>query len=164
MTKSTELWDILDEHGKLTGRAVERGRPLKDGEYQLVVHIWIRNSKGEYLIQKRSDNVDVWPGIWGVAGGSALKGESSLTAALREVKEELGISFEPDMPERITRVKYKNVFSDLWLVRRDVSLEDVKLQKEEVSEVRYAVIDEILKMISNNEFIDFGKCYLSLLA
>lgn len=164
MRTSMELWDILDEDGNVTGRTIERGQPLKAGEYHLVVHIWIRNSKGEYLIQKRSEKVKLWPDIWGVAGGSAIKGENSLTAALREVKEELGISFESDMLKNMTRVKLKNVFSDLWLVCQEISLEDIRMQKEEVSEVKYAGIDEIATMIKLNEFIDFGKDYMSLLA
>jgi len=163
MESNAELWDILDKNGSLTGRTIERGRPLEEGEYHLVVHIWIRNGKGEYLIQKRSLEVDVWPDIWGVAGGSAIKGESSLDAALREVKEELGLCFEPHTLKRLYRVRYKSVFSDLWLVCMDVSLKDVRMQKEEVSEVRYAGIDEILSMIKSNEFIDFGKDYMSLL-
>ena len=47
MNKNVELWDILDKDGRLTGRTVEKGRPLKEGEYHLIVHIWIRNSKGD---------------------------------------------------------------------------------------------------------------------
>jgi isopentenyldiphosphate isomerase len=109
-----ELWDILDEDGNLTGRTIERGQPLKEGEYHLVVHIWIRNSEGEYLIQKRSEKVKLWPGIWAATGGAAIKGESSLDAALREAKEELGISLKPDMLKRVVRVKRKNALSDLF--------------------------------------------------
>ena len=158
-----ELWDILDKDGSLTGRTIERGRPLKEGEYHLVVHIWIRNSRGEYLIQKRSSMVDVWPDIWSVAGGSAVKGESSLDAALREVKEELGLTFERDAFKRLFRARFKSVFSDLWFVCKDVSLKNIRMQKEEVSEVRYAGIEEIVSMIKRNEFIDFGEDYMSFL-
>jgi isopentenyldiphosphate isomerase len=158
-----ELWDILDEDGNMTGRTIERGQLLKDGEYHLVVHVWIRNSKGEYLIQRRSDKLKQWPGIWAVAGGSAVAGENSLAAALREVREELGIKFEPDMLKKVTRVKRKNVLSDLWLVNCDVGLDEIRMNKEEVSEVKYAGLDEIQKMIRSNEFINFGEDYLSLL-
>ncbi|MGI6584535.1 MAG: NUDIX domain-containing protein [Gracilibacteraceae bacterium] len=164
MINNPELWDVLDKDGNLTGRTIERGRPLKEGEYHLVVHIWIRNSKGEYLIQKRSSMVDVWPDIWSVAGGSAVKGENSLDAAFREVKEELGLTFERDAFKRLYRTRFKSVFSDLWLVCRDVSLKDIRIQKEEVSEVRYAGIEEIVSMIKRNEFIDFGEDYISYLA
>jgi 8-oxo-dGTP diphosphatase len=158
-----ELWDVLDEYGDLTGRTIERGQPLKEGEYHLVVNIWIRNSMGEYLIQKRSEKVERWPGIWAATGGAAIKGESSLTAALREIREELGLSLKPDMLERVTRVRRKNVLSDLWLVSQDVCLEDIRMQKEEVSEVKYASMSEILAMTSNNEFLDYGAEYMRLL-
>ncbi len=163
MNKNVELWDILDEDGRLTGRTIERGKPLKKGEYHLIVHIWIRNSKGEYLIQKRSSQAGAWPGVWGVAGGSAISGESSLDAALREVKEELGLSFEPGALKRLYRVRYKSVFSDLWIACRDINPEDVRIQKEEVSEVKYACMDEILSMMGGNEFINFGEAYMSFL-
>jgi 8-oxo-dGTP diphosphatase len=158
-----ELWDVLDEDGNLTGRTIERGQPLKEGEYHLVVNIWIKNSMGEYLIQKRSEKVERWPGIWAATGGAAIKGESSLTAALREIREELGLSLKPDMLERVTRVRRKNVLSDLWLVSQDVCLEDIRMQKEEVSEVKYASMSEILAMTSNNEFLDYGAEYMRLL-
>ena len=163
MIKQKELWDVLDENGSLTGGTIERDQPLKDGEYHLVVHVWIRNSKGEYLIQKRTENLTLWPGIWAVAGGCAIKEESSLTAALREAKEELGINFEPNMLKCMTRVKLNNALSDLWLVCQDVSLKDIRMQKEEVSEVKYAAKHEILTMISSNEFINYGENYMSLL-
>lgn len=158
-----ELWDILDEEGNLTERTIERGQPLKEGEYHLVVHIWIRNSKGEYLIQKRSGKVNRWPGIWAATGGAAIKGENSLTAALREVKEELGISFEPDMLKKIIRVKRKNALSDLWLACCDVDLKEIRMQKEEVSEVKYAGTSEIFSMIATKEFFDYGEDYMEAL-
>ncbi|MHB1392973.1 MAG: NUDIX hydrolase [Clostridia bacterium] len=158
-----ELWDILDEDGNLTGRTIERGQSMKEGEYHLVVHIWIRNSKGEYLIQKRAKKLERWPGIWAATGGAAIKGESSLNAALREVKEELGINFKPEMLKKVIRVKRKNALSDLWLVCHDVDLEDVRMQKEEVSAVKYASISEILSMTSGNEFFDYGVDYMQLL-
>ncbi|HYF83507.1 MAG TPA: NUDIX domain-containing protein [Clostridia bacterium] len=158
-----ELWDVLDEDGNLTGKTIERGQSLKDGEYHLVVNIWIKNSKGEYLIQKRSEKVERWPGIWAATGGSAIKGENSSNAALREVKEELGISFKPDMLERVIRVKRKNVISDLWLACHDVDLKDIRMQKEEVSEVKYAGMREIFEMMASNEFFNYGQDYMSLL-
>ncbi len=86
-----ELWDILDEDGNATGRTIMRGNELKEDEYHLVVHIWIINNKGEILIQKRSEHLEFAPGVWATTGGSAIKGEDSITAACRETKEELGI-------------------------------------------------------------------------
>jgi isopentenyldiphosphate isomerase len=51
-----ELWDILDENGNKTGSTIERGQPIRQDEYYLIVHKWIKNSNGEYLITKRAPN------------------------------------------------------------------------------------------------------------
>jgi 8-oxo-dGTP pyrophosphatase MutT (NUDIX family) len=80
-----ELWDVLDEKRNKTGRLHERGKPMKVGDCHLIVQIWIMNGKGEFIIQKRPG------GKWETVGGCAVTGEDSLSAALRETKEELGI-------------------------------------------------------------------------
>ena len=88
-----EKWDILDENGTPTGKTALRGRNfLKNGEYHLVVHIWIFSSNGKILIQKRSNLKQLMPGEWAATGGAAISGESSFTAAQRELFEELGIA------------------------------------------------------------------------
>ena len=51
--KKNELWDILDVNGGKTGRIIERGQAMDDGEYHLAVHVWIHNRKGEWLISNR---------------------------------------------------------------------------------------------------------------
>jgi predicted N-acetyltransferase YhbS len=40
-----EIWDVLDENGKKTGRFHERSRKMAEGDYHLVVHVWKHNSK-----------------------------------------------------------------------------------------------------------------------
>lgn len=89
-----ELWDVLDKSGTVTGRVHERGKPMNKGEYHLEVHVWIENDKGEYLISLRSSN-KTSPNMWECTGGNAVAGDDSLTTALKEVKEELGIVLEP---------------------------------------------------------------------
>ena len=56
-----EIWDILDENGNKTGRTIIRGEKLEVDEYHLVVHIWIINSNGEILIQKRPEHLEFAP-------------------------------------------------------------------------------------------------------
>ena len=36
-----ELWDVLDEHGNKTGKIVDRGTELGQGEYRLVIDVWL---------------------------------------------------------------------------------------------------------------------------
>ena len=53
--------------------------------------MWIRNSKGQYLISQRSANRPTYPLMWECVGGSVVKGEDSLQGAIREAKEEAGV-------------------------------------------------------------------------
>jgi len=86
-----ELLDILNENGNKTGRITERGKIIKKNEYTLVVNVWIKNNKGEFLITKRSPNKKMLPNMWEATCGAVVAGEDSLNAALREVKEEINI-------------------------------------------------------------------------
>lgn len=151
-----ELWDILDELGDKTGRTITRGEAMKPGEYYLAVHIWIRNSAGEYLIQKRADDKPLWPGMWAATGGAAVSGEASLQAALREVEEELGFQPDPSRMEFIKRIRRTDWFTDVWLLKHDVRLEDIVMQKEEVSAVLWATKEQILSMVERKEFVQYG--------
>ena len=93
-SNADELWDVYDEDRNLTGRLHRRGDPLKKGDYHLVIHVWILNSRGEFLLTKRSPNKG-FANLWETTGGSALAGDDSLTAAIREVKEETGLRLDP---------------------------------------------------------------------
>ena len=73
-----ELWDLYNENRELLGRDLVRGEEIPEGCYHLVVHVWIRNHKGEYLISQRSADRPTFPLIWECVGGSVLKGEDSL--------------------------------------------------------------------------------------
>ena len=80
----TELWDIYDSDRNPTGRVEPRGS-LVIGDYHLVVHIWLMNEKGEILVTQRAQNKP-WGLFWETTGGSVLAGETSLQAAVREVR------------------------------------------------------------------------------
>jgi isopentenyldiphosphate isomerase len=150
-----EIWDILDEHGDKTGRTITRGEALRPGEYYLAVHIWIRNSAGEYLIQKRADDKPLWPGMWAATGGAAISGEGSLQSALREAEEELGVRPDSGRMEFITRIKRTEWFTDIWLLRQDIRIEDIVMQKEEVSAVQWATKEQILSMVERKDFVEY---------
>ena len=78
-----ELWDILDERGNKTGRIVERGTILKQGEYRLIIDAWIINDKNEFLISKRIPTKQPDPNMWNPVCGSAISGEESVSVFLR---------------------------------------------------------------------------------
>jgi isopentenyldiphosphate isomerase len=156
-----EIWDIIDERGTKTGRTIVRGEQLQQGDYHLVVHIWIVNDKSELLIQKRAEHLKLLPGLWATTGGSAVRGEDSLTAAVREAKEELGVEVDTSKMTKISTIIRKDNIADVYLVRQNVSIDDVVIQQEEVSEVKWVEKEEIEEMVRNGVFHNYGEEYFN---
>ena len=154
-SSADELWDVYDENRKLTGRLHRRGDPMKDGDYHLVVHIWMMNSKGEFLLTKRSPDKG-FPNMWESTGGSALAGDDSLTAALREVKEETGLELDPAKGKLVLTYHISDYFRDVWLFRQDFDLEDVVLQPGETIDKMYADRNTIFRLMESGEFVPYG--------
>ena len=90
-----EIWDAYDRNfNKLPGVRLIRGKPIPEGMYHLVCDVIVRHSCGEYLLMQR-DQRKHYGGMWeATAGGSALAGEDPLQCAVRELREETGISCE----------------------------------------------------------------------
>lgn len=149
-----ELWDIYDKNRKKTGRTHERGNDMLSGDYHLVIHVWIINDKGEFLIQKRQPWKEGYPDMWDCSvAGSAILGDTSEKAAIRETKEELGIDLDMSKSELLFTVEFSRGFDDIWLVRQNVDINDLKLQYEEVADAKWVVESEIRESISKGEFI-----------
>lgn len=159
-----EVWDIYDENRNKTGRTMIRGEEVKKGDYHLVVHVCIFNSKGEMLIQKRTLNKKSHPGMWDVSvGGSAISGDSSQTAAERETLEEIGLKINLQNKRPRLTLNFDEGFDDVYLIKKDLNIEELKLQPEEVSEVKWAKLDEILEMLKTNKFVTYDEELLRLL-
>lgn len=153
-----ELWDIYDENRQLTNRKHRRGDFLKKGEYHLVVHVWLQNHKGEYLLTKRTPNKG-YPNMWECTGGSALAGETSLSAAIREVKEETGLNVAPQKGRRVLSLKQEDCFTDVWLFQQDFNIQDVVFQPNETCGAMFASKEDILNMKENGILVPIS--YLS---
>jgi len=149
-----EIWDVYDSRRNLVGRTHRRADPLPAGDYHLVVHVWLQNSGGEFLITKRVPNKGD-PNMWECTGGSAVAGDDSITAAVREVKEETGLDAKPENGRCAFTLTGDNSICDIWLFRQDFDLRDVVLQENETIDAKYATVDEIRRMIKNGEFISF---------
>ncbi len=155
-----EVWDILDRNGEPTGKTVERKKVcLAKGEYHLVVHIWVLGNDGRVLIQRRSLTKPLMPGEWAAIGGSAVSGESAVTAAKRELSEEMGIEVNSDDFKLIKNMVRKNSLLNVFLVCRTLPVADLKLQEEEVSEAKWVHRNKLRQMIKNGEFHNYGSEY-----
>ena len=145
-----EIWDLYDESGAVTGRTHVRGEAIPEGYYHLVVHVWIRNSEGKYLISQRSADRPSHPLLWECVGGSVIAGESSLMGALRETKEEVGIDLSPESGRLAfthTRGMIGGVnFADImhvWVFDYDGEADLKKATTAEVAEVKWLTVEEI---------------------
>lgn len=143
-----EYWDLYDATGRKTGEKHLRGTKVPEGRFHKVVHIWIRNSSGELLMQKRSDTVDNCPGEWATTGGSVQAGEEPLDTAVRELSEELGINVSAEELQHCLTVRRKDAFCYIYLLRKDIPVESLVLQECEVAAAAWMSTEEMEYMIT----------------
>lgn len=157
---SAEIWDLYNERRELTGTEQVRGEKIPEGCYHLVVHVWIRNSSGEYLISQRSEDRPTDPLMWECVGGSALKGEDSLTAALRETEEEVGIRLSAEdgtvlfsvVGRIVNGVRFSDIV-DVWLFRYDGPVDLGSATTKEVSQTKWMRKPAIKVLFDRGELV-----------
>lgn len=156
-----EIWDLYNENRELLGKDHVRGEQLPIDGYHLVVHVWIRNSKGEYLISQRSANRPTYPLMWECVDGSVVKGEDSLQGALREAKEEFGIDLLPEKGQvvlsdikKIEFGKVVNKIVDVWQFEYDGEVDLGNATTDEVAQVAWMNREQIKELFEHNMFVE----------
>ena len=157
-----EIWDLYTKERILTSKSHVRGEIIPDGYYHLVVHVWIVNSKGEFLISKRSKTRPTFPLYWECVGGSVLKGENSLEGAIRETKEEIGIDLDKTKGKIIHTKIRKNDIMDAWLFHYNGDISLSNATTDEVCECRWMSLCEIEKLMKDGQFVPTLDYFLSL--
>ena len=148
-----ETWDLYTEFRERTGEEHIRGEALPEGLYHLVVHVWIRNREGKYLISLRSADRPIFPLMWECVGGSVLKGESSQNGAIREVKEEVGIDLSLDAGRIIFSDLRKDSILDVWEFDYDGELRLEHATTNEVKECRWMSVAEIRSLYAEQKLV-----------
>lgn len=150
-----ELWDAYNsDFEKIDGLTLirEEENKIPAGVYHLVCHVLVRHVDGTYLLMQR-DPHKAYPNMWeATAGGSALKGESPLQGALRELREETGI--EADSLEPLDRTLGQTCIHCRFLCVTACDKESVKLQEGETVNFRWASGEEILAL-SEQELVSW---------
>lgn len=167
---SHEYWNVYDEDRRKTNKIVIRGDKsfgndnLSKGEYHLVIHVCIFNSKDEMLIQKRQTFKSTLADMWDLTvGGSALKGENAKEAAIREVKEEIGYDICLDDKREHLSINFDRGFDNFYLLKEDLDINKLELQYEEVQDIKWASKKQILDMIDKKEFVPYYPEIIELL-
>jgi isopentenyldiphosphate isomerase len=159
-----ELWDLYDINRNKTNKTMVRGEPFEKNNYHLVVHVCIFNSAGDMLIQQRQPFKEGWSNMWDITvGGSAIKGDTSQSAAERELYEEIGLTVDfKNIRPNIT-INFNNGFDDIYLIEQEVDINELSLQYEEVQNVKWASKEEIFSMIESGIFIPYYPSLIQLL-
>ncbi len=159
-----ELVDLYNEDRVPLGRTAERSGPKNPGELRLVVHVCVFDRRGRLLIQQRAKKKYVWPELWDVSiGGGVDAGETSRQGAEREFQEELGYRLDLTGVRPSVTVNFPEGFDDFYIVRRDLDLSCLTLQREEVAGVRWASLTEVLAMHASGAFIPYPESFLRFL-
>lgn len=159
-----ELVDLYDENRIPLHRTAVRQSAMAAGEYRTVVHVCVFNTQGRLLIQRRAMEKYIWPGRWDVsAAGGVEAGETSRQAAEREFQEELGWPLNLTGLRPSVTVNFDGGFDDFYILMQDLDISALTLQKEEVSEVRWAGLEEILSMIDQDAFAVYPKGFVQFL-
>ena len=116
----------------------------------------IIRKEGKILICRRGQGRK-HAGLWEFPGGKQEAGETAADCLARELQEELGIAAsESDLePVGVQKISYGKVFykkpfrdrelADLYLFRKPVDTDTLRLQKGEVEEVRWFPADYVLQ-------------------
>ena len=145
-----EFNDIYDENRHLTGRTHRRGARWQDGEYGLVVCVWVYDGKGNLLLTRRAKGKS-FAGTWENSGGAVQAGETSRQAIARELAEETGIHAEEAEFELLGSERDNHIFYDFYCLHRDVPLTQIVLQPGETDGVMWADFDTVHRMIRNKQ-------------
>ena len=155
-----EIWDLYRADGTPAGKDHVRGEELPDDLYHLVVHVWIKNARGEYLISQRAQNRPTFPLMWECVGGSVIKGETSVMGAMREAKEEVGVYLLPEngkvvysKTRKFVNGKKFNDIMDVWLFTYDGEVSLANATTDEVAQVLWMTREEIEELYAEKKLV-----------
>ena len=175
---SKELIDVLDENGIKTGEILSRDEIHKKGLRHRSIVVAIINEKNEVLLQQRSANKEKNAGMWDISvAGHISTGQDALSAAAREINEEISVSIGYNVDIKSfrymfsyrTQQKYsedfiENQFYDFFILRKEeLSIKDIKMQESEVQEVKFVSINELLKMQEEKKIVERKPIYDELI-
>jgi len=155
-----ELIAVLNEKGQKTGQILDKEIIHQNGLWHQEVAVWIFNSKGETLVQRRAATKKMNPNQIGLCAGHVPENEDSITAMIREISEELGIEVnQKSLNFLIAEKKEKSfpnglinrIFNDVYYLIIDKEITDFKIQEEELSEIFWIDYMKFKERILNND-------------
>lgn len=149
-------WDLYDNKFQLTGNTIyeENAKEIPDGLYHLTVNVWIINSKKQVLLLKKALNFNFrYPGFWTSVNGNVKCGETALDSVINVLKEKLGILINKSEIVELgkdIRDPYHYIYNT-FVVYKDFELNQVKINGNYFTKVKWADVFELDNMINNGE-------------
>ncbi|MDF0706013.1 MAG: NUDIX domain-containing protein [Bacteroidota bacterium] len=168
-----ERVDILDDHGKPTGESCLKSEAHRKGLLHPTIHVWLYTPDGRVLIQQRGENKATQPLLWDVSvAGHVSAGEEILSAAVREVKEEVGLAISESDLEPLGTYKAIHKISEdfidaelhhIFLCKLTVPLNQLKKQDSEVADLAivplFKFAEETWGLASVGKYVPHGPTY-----
>ena len=155
-----EVWDLYDLDRNPTGRTMVRGEVVPEGCYHLVVHVWITDGAGRWLLSRRAADRPTNPGKWECVGGHVTAGETSLAGALRETLEEVGVELDPGCGEMVwVKIRHTekgvrhNDILDVWRFCYMGGPDLGRATTKEVDRAKWATAEEIREHWERGELV-----------
>ena len=151
-----ELIQIVDENGNFTGEVMDKEEAHDKNLLHNEIGVFIINDNKQVLLQKRSANKRFNPNKWALCAGHVDAYESLEDAALREMKEEVGLEVDkedlkPFAEREITIRESNSHITYFYYVKSNKKESDFVIQEEELSEVKWFDIDTVIDMIKNKD-------------
>ena len=146
-----EYLDLYDVNKNLTGEKIVRGKgkpQVPENNYINIVIIFMQNSEGKFLFQITSKEKG---NEIATTGGHVKSGQTSYEAILAEVDEELGLDISKEDVKMIDSYIFGVAFMDVYYLNKDININDLKLQDDEVESVEWFTIDRIKELINEGK-------------
>lgn len=164
MTMKLERYDLYTKDGRQTGKTAVRGERPPEGCCRLIVHVCIFGPDGRMLIQRRQPWKHSFPGLWDISvSGSVMAGEDSISAIVREIREEIGLDIGADELSLAVTMHGERRIDDVYILNKDVDTDALTLGEDEVAEVKWADMDEIESMTAAGVFVAYRREWMRLL-
>ncbi len=172
-----ELIDVLNENGVKTGKIVSRKEVHAKGLWHRAIVVAIIDNENRILLQQRSKNKEKNAGMWDISvAGHIAAGQDSLSAAAREINEEVSINLGYHIDIKDFRYMYsfrkeqqyandfiERQFYDFFVLRKsDLDIEHIVFQESEVQAVKFCSMTELKDLIQKKQIVERSEVYCEL--
>ena len=145
-----ELLQVFDENKNMLNESIERDKKkeIEPGKYFMIILLFIENNN-KFLIQKTAESRF---SEYATTGGHVTYGDNAIKTVIKEAKEELGLTLNETEAKEIETITYPLCHATIYYCKKNIDINKLKIQEEEVESLQWMSIHEINELISENKF------------